>query len=118
MKKLFSLIVVALFATASFAQDSKMEKKADTTTPVKGSHECYMMKDGALQHCTGDNTTAVKTDVKLKNGSTLSPQGVMTSSDGTQTKLENGQCVSLMGSVGDCEKMHGKSDMKMEEKMK
>lgn len=109
MKNLLTLIVVALFATTSFAQESKMEKKADTQTPAAG-HECYMMKDGALLHCMGEKSEPVKADVKLKNGTVLTSGGVVTTIDGTQTKLENGECVSLMGGVGDCEKMHEKKE--------
>ena len=106
MKKLMTLIVVALFTTATFAQDSKMEKKAEMKAPMKMSHQCYMMKDGALLHCMGDNSEPQKATVTLKNGTTISPKGEVKMKDGKSMMLENGQCMSMMGSVGDCEKMH------------
>jgi hypothetical protein len=116
MKKFLTVAVVALFATASFAQDNKMEKKADAKSTTL-AHECYMMKDGAVIHCMGEKNEALKSDVKLKNGTTITSTGVIRSKDGVETKLENGQCVSLMGSIGDCEKMHGDMSNMKEEKM-
>ena len=100
-----TLIVVALFSTATFAQD-KMESKPAAKPEHKMSHECYMMKDGALMHCTGDKADAQKTAVTLKNGTTVSPSGEVKMKDGKTTKLENGQCISMMGGIGDCDKMH------------
>ena len=101
-----SLIVVALFTTASFAQDTKMEKKPMMKSDMKMKHECYMMKDGALMHCTGDKTEALKTPVTLKNGTMISTKGEVKMKDGKTMMMENGQCMSMMGSIGDCEKMH------------
>ena len=112
MKKLITLIVVALFATATFAQDSKMEQKPEMKPHMKMGHECYMMKDGALMHCMGDKAEVQKTDVKLKSGTVISTKGEVKMKDGQSIKIENGQCVSMMGSIGDCEKMH--SEMKTE----
>ena len=105
MKKLIALSVVALFATVTFAQD-KMEQKKSSTTNMTMSHECYMMKDGTLMHCTGDKADAQKKAITLKNGTVISPTGDVKMKDGKMSKLENGQCISMMGSVGDCEKMH------------
>ena len=106
MKKLMTLIVFGLFTTATFAQDTKMEKNPDMKPPMKISHECYMMKDGALMHCTGNKAEAQKTAVKLKGGTVISPKGEVKMKDGQTMKLADGQCISMMGSVGDCEKMH------------
>jgi hypothetical protein len=105
MKKIISLIAVALFTTATFAQDNKMQAqpaKAD----AKMGHECYMMKDGALMHCTGDKATAQKETVTLKNGTTIMADGTMKMKDGKAGKLTNGQCITAQGVVGDCDKMH------------
>ena len=119
MKKVVTLIVVALFTTATFAQDTKMEVKHEMHGDGKMKHECYMMKDGALMHCMGDKAEAQKTSVKLKGGTVISPNGEIKMKDGKTLKLENGQCMSMMGSVGDCGKMHSpvKED-KLPEQMK
>ena len=106
-----TLIVVALFTTATFAQDTKIEAKPVMKPDMKMKHECYMMKDGALMHCTGDKAVAQKTAVTLKGGTVISPKGEVKMKDGKTMKLADGQCMSMMGSVGDYEKMH--ADMKM-----
>ena len=135
MKKLVTLLVIAFYTSVTFAQDSKMqeapakqvEKKEvkskdkmdqapERNAPMKMHHECYMMKDGALMHCMGDNAVAQKTEVKLRNGSMISPDGIMKTEDGQSTKLQNGQCVLLNGVLGDCEKMHSKMDTPMQDK--
>jgi hypothetical protein len=108
MKKLITLLAV-LFTVTAFAQDTKPEQKYDTKTTKQtppNSHECYWMKDNMLLHCMGPKQEPQKTEVKLQNGTTISPTGVVKAKDGSKTQLENGQCVSLMGSIGDCEKMH------------
>ena len=109
MKKIISLIAVVAFTTAVFAQDSKAVK-APATEPTKTTasmkHECYMMKNGSLMHCTGDKTVAQKTDVKLLNGVQISHDGMVKMAEGKSVKLTNGQCVSMTGMVGDCDKMH------------
>jgi hypothetical protein len=116
MKKLITLVVVAFFATATFAQDKMDSKPAAAKSETKMHHECYMMKDGALMHCTGDKADAQKTAVTLKNGTTVSPSGEVKMKDGKTTKLENGQCISMMGGIGDCEKMHASlKENKMQE---
>lgn len=121
MKKLITLIAVALFATASFAQD-KAEKPADTKASGKMKHECYAMKDGGLMHCMGVNAEPQKSNVTLKNGTVVTPDGVVKTKDGQETKMENGQCISMMGSIGDCGEMHASmpkehgDQMKMDEK--
>lgn len=106
MKKLTTLIVVALFTTATFAQATKMEGKHEMHGDGKMKHECYMMKDGALMHCMGDKAEAQKTAVKLKGGTVISPNGEIKMKDRKTAKLENGQCMSMMGSIGDCGIMH------------
>ena len=134
MKKLITFIVAGLFTTVSFAQDTKMQDKsyqqdkssqkdAAAATHSK-KHECYMMKDGAVMHCMGEKGEPQKSEVKLTNGTVITPDGMVTMKDGNTKKLENGQCVSMMGSIGDCETMHSstvhpkkaeKSDIKKEE---
>jgi hypothetical protein len=118
MKKLIALIVVVFFTTAGFAQENKMETKPETKTSTKSAHECYMMKEGAVYHCTGDNQSMMKTDATLKNGTVITRDGTVRMKDGSTQKLENGQCVSLMGGIGDCDAMHAKSKepMHMEKK--
>ena len=106
MKKLFMLPAIVLFTSAVFAQaDKKMETQPQPAAK-KMSHQCYMMKDGAIMHCMGDKSEAQKTDVKLKNGTMISTKGEVTMKDGKKSMLANGQCIDLHGMIGDCEKMH------------
>ena len=105
MKTIFSLLFTVFFSVVVFAQDSKVDKKADSTMPTY-VHECYMMKDGTLIHHVGEKFEPVTVDVKLKTGTMLTAKGNMLSNDGVKTQLQNGECISLMGGVGDCEKMH------------
>jgi hypothetical protein len=111
MTKLKAFAVVVLFATSAFAQETIIMKAEDGKTEVNPEskpvqHECYMFKNGSLAHCMGDKVAPQKTDVTLKNGTVLTPTGDVKMKDGKSLKLENGQCVSMMGSIGDCEKMH------------
>jgi hypothetical protein len=122
MKKMLTLMAAVCFAMTTFAQDTKTETPAQTqqtdkkstttttTTTKTGSHECYKMIDNQLIHCMGEKTEPQKSDVKLKNGTMVTTSGVVVTKDGTKTQLENGQCVSMMGSIGDCEKMHASDD--------
>ena len=116
MKKLMSLVIVALFSSATFAQDNKMEA-APANAPTKMKHECYMMKEGALMHCMGEKAEAQQSEVKLRNGSIIFPDGTIKSEKGEASKLENGQCIAMTGIVGNCEEMHMKHD-KMSPNMK
>ena len=118
MKKIIALIAVALFATAAFAQDTKSDKLKDLDHGKYKGHECYAMKEGVINHCTGDKAEPIKETVKLKNGTTISPEGVVTT-EGQETKMDDGQCISLMGSIGDCMDMHKdlEKSMKSESKM-
>ena len=118
MKKIISLIIVAIFATAAYAQDAKSEKSMEKEHAKYVGHECYAMKEGVINHCTGDKAEPIKETVKLKNGTTISPEGVVTM-EGRETKMDNGQCISMMGSIGDCEAMHKdlEKSMKSEKKM-
>ena len=123
MKKIISLLVIAICATtATYAQDAKSEKKSEMKAEMPKNHECYAMKEGMLQHCTGDQVVPQKSEVTLKNGTTITPDGVVKTKDGSETKLEDGQCITMMGSIGDCEKMHAMSsdhmDMEKSEDMK
>lgn len=119
MKKLFVIVAAVMVSTAVFSQE---EKKSETQTPAttapaaekKMAHECYMMKDNALMHCMGTKAEPQKTDVKLKNGTTISAKGEVMKSDGSKEMLANGQCIELNGNIGDCEKMH--AGMKMDKK--
>lgn len=114
MKKLFAIVAAVIVSTAVFAQN---DKKAETTPPSaekKMAHECYTMKDNALMHCMGDKAEAQKTDVKLKDGTTITAKGEVMKVDGSKSMLANGQCIDLNGKIGDYEKMH--AEMKMEKK--
>ena len=111
MKKLITLTVVVLFATTTFAQEMKMDPKIEEGKTEVGAakpmmHECYMMKNGHLVHCIGTKAEPQKTEVSLKNGTVITSAGDVKMKDGKSVKLENGQCISMMGSIGDCEKMH------------
>lgn len=115
MKKLISLLIIALFTTAGFAQDYNKDTKQETKEATEMSkekmaahkgHECYMMKENTVIHCMGDKADAQKSDVKLSNGTVITSTGMVKMKDGNTKQLENGQCVSMMGSIGDCETMH------------
>lgn len=116
MKKLMSLVIVALFSSATFAQESKMQS-APANAPTKMRHECYMMKEGALMHCMGEKAEAQQSEVKLRNGSIVFPDGTVKSEKGEASKLEDGQCIALTGVVGNCDEMHKMHD-KMSPNMK
>ena len=117
MKKLFVIVAAVMVSTAVFSQDEKKPQTQTAASPaaeMKMAHECYMMKDNALMHCMGTKAEPQKTDVKLKNGTTISIKGEVMKTDGSKEMLANGQCIELNGKIGDCEKIH--TGMKMEKK--
>jgi len=123
MKKLLAIAVAVIVSTAVFAQN---DKKADSTIPATSTaaevaaHDCYTMKNNALMHCTGNNNMEFqKTDVKLKNGATLTAKGEVKKADGTKEMITNGQCITLDGKIGNYDKMHAEMtiDKKADDKM-
>jgi protein gp37 len=113
MKKLFGVLLIALFATTPlFAQMAKTKTKSGDMT------HCYAMKDGKLMHCMGKTGEEQTSAVTLKNGTMISTTGEVTMKDGTTKMLENGQCITPGGKIMAFNKMHPmakKSKMKTKE---
>ena len=109
MKKLIALAFVALFSTATFAQNNTTEQKLEDYKKgnAQGSKpmnfECYMMKDGTLMHCAGGKSVAQSKEVVLKNGTVISPKGEVKMKDGKiaqeQDFLDNLEFMQQLGLI-------------------
>lgn len=87
MKTIITAITVAFFSLGAFAHDNNEH-------PDK---YCIKMKDGkkVVMH----EGTALTSEVTLKNGTKIKPDGTVTKSDGTTSMLKEGECMSMEGSV-------------------
>ncbi len=89
MKKII-IIFLAMFCFKNIHAQETNPKVVDTNycLLVKGDNEA-LMKDGK----------EITTDVRLKSGDQLSPNGRIMKMDGTELKLKEGDCVTDEGVV-------------------
>ncbi len=116
MKKLM-MAAVALFITAGMvqAQDSRtstqtpapdkqeVKSASDATpqskTPACDMNNCLMKKGGKLFQTTGGVEAPVTADVKLKNGMTVSAEGIYVTRDGKKVMMNDGDCMDMNGNT-------------------
>jgi hypothetical protein len=113
MKKSFYLLAYLLlgFTISVFAQDQ--EKKQDqlkTQDRIK-LHEHLLYKDGILYQVKDQKQTRVQAQIKLKNGTTIEPDGVVRKKNGNRLQLKNGECMDMKGE-------HYKTEAKFMERMR
>ena len=111
MKRILLFLFLSFLASGLSAQTGKQ----DSGNPSSPSHECYMMKDGSLLHCMGDNATPQREMVTFSDGATVTTKGILTYPNGDIRPMINGECIAMNGIVGDCEKMH--ASLKKDEHM-
>ena len=105
MKKLVTLSVVLLFTMGLFAQAEKAATKtsdqAHPATQQNNTHhdmkDCVMMKNGKMMMMKGGKTMPMTADMKMSNGTTISPKGECTMADGTKMMFKNGDCMDMNG---------------------
>lgn len=97
MKKLIVLIITCIFTSGVFAQDYQNDKmqNQNQNTPAY----CAMLKDGKMILMADGKQ--MNGDVKLNNGTKITPDAVVVKKDGTQTVLKNGECVDKDGNIVD-----------------
>ena len=90
MKKIIVILATLFCFSGVKAQESNPSFTAtgNYCLLVKGDNEA-LMKDGKV----------VTTDIKLKSGDQLSPNGRIMKMDGTEIKLKEGDCVTDEGVV-------------------
>ncbi len=87
MKKVFVVIVIALFTLNGYSQ-------------VKGRDHITMKSDGKVYWIRSGKQIKMNIDVPLKNGSVVNYRGEITSKDGEVTQLEKGQVLMMDGTMG------------------
>lgn len=102
MKNLILVAILAFNAVVTLGQDKTDKPPANPQSKI--TQEYYMMKDGKLMHFNGENCDTVKSEIALKNGTVVTPQGEVKQKSGKVAQLKNGQCISLTGGVGNCGK--------------
>jgi hypothetical protein len=99
MKKVFYVLTFILlhFTLNTLAQDQ--EKKQDqlkTQDRIK-LHDHLLYKDGNLYQVKDQKQTRVEAQVKLKNGTTIEPDGMFRKKNGDRLQLKNGECLDMDG---------------------
>lgn len=86
MKKSILLVVVTLMSFGSLMAQDK----------ITDSDYCVFQDNTVVQYIDGKPTT-ISAAVTLKDGSTVSADGMHTSSKGKTTQLKAGECVGMSG---------------------
>lgn len=112
------MVAVALVFTAgvTLAQDDAVKKQEPakqtemkakpataatyTAEPAKCDNKnCCMMKDGKMVSMKEGKESPMTADVKLSNGSVVTPDGTLIMKDGTKRKLKNNECLDNHGKM-------------------
>jgi hypothetical protein len=99
MKKSFYLLSYLLlgFTITTFAQDqTKTQDQLKTQDRIK-LHEHLLYKDGILYQVKDQKQTKVQAQIKLKNGTTIEPDGMVRKKNGDRLQLKNGECMDMNG---------------------
>ena len=117
MKKiiLVSMSLIMLAGTV-VAQSHQEEQKTQQNAVEKNEH--FMMKDGKMLHNMHGKEMQMQTDMTLKNGMMIKPDGSYQLKNGKQFQLRDGQCMDMNGRKFSSErmfqrKMQGKHGMGM-----
>ena len=100
MKKQFVFIVMVLFSTALFAQQSKTMTPKQTSSKSTMTHDmkdCVMMMDGKMMMMKAGKTMPMSADMKMENGSMVDMKGNVMMPDGSKKMMKNGDCVDMKG---------------------
>jgi hypothetical protein len=100
MKKLL-LLAAIIFSIGMYAQEGKMPKK-----------DHLMMDEGKMWIVKDGKITAMTQDMRLSDGSKVSPAGKVDRADGNVWLLNNGEAVDMNGMIIPSETKKEKSKMK------
>ena len=91
---LVSMSIIMLTGT-SVAQSQQEEQKTQQNAAVKNEH--MVMKDGKMLHSMDGKEMQMQSDMTLKNGTTIKPDGSYQLKNGKQLHLRDGQCMNMNG---------------------
>lgn len=86
-------MLLAAFTAASLIVCADDDPKANK----HGDKYCTKMKDGVLK--VMHEGKAITMDVKLADGSTIKPDGMLMKKDGSSMMLKEGQCIDMNGKM-------------------
>ncbi len=99
MKKLIALFAVVAIAFSVTAQ----EKPATTTTPAKTSvrsvKDMMILRGGKMMIFKDSHLSAMEKPMTMKNGTVITPTGLMTMKDGTTKQLVDGERLDMDGNI-------------------
>jgi hypothetical protein len=102
-----AFLVVASLATASAqavengpAQTTTQTVVTETSTTLPPAPDALVMADGSVLAIRGEQATRMATEIKLRDGSTVTPGGTVKRPDGSSVQLLDGQGVSANGKIG------------------
>ncbi len=100
MKKLIALFAVVAIAFSVTAQ----EKPAATTTPatkstVRTMKDMMILRGGKMMIFKDSHLSAMDKPMTMKNGTVITPTGLMTMKDGTTKQLVDGERLDMDGNV-------------------
>lgn len=104
MKKmiLVSMSLIMLAGTV-VAQSHEEEQKTQQNAVEKNGH--FMMKDGKMLHNMNGKEMQMQTDMTLKNGTMIKPDGSYQLKNGRQFQLRDGQYMDMNGRKFSSERM-------------
>jgi hypothetical protein len=99
MKKVFYVLTFILlhFTLNTLAQDQEKKQDQLKTQDRINLHDHLLYKDGNLYQVKDQKQTRVEAQVKLKNGTTIEPDGMFRKKNGDRLQLKNGECLDMDG---------------------
>lgn len=72
----------------------------ETTTALPPAPDALVMSDGSVLAIRGQQASRMEAEIKLRDGSVVTPGGTVKRPDGSSVRLEDGQGVSANGNIG------------------
>jgi hypothetical protein len=102
-----AFLAVASLATASAqavengpAQTTTQTVVTETSTTLPPTPDALVMADGSVLAIRGKQATRMEAEIKLRDGSIVTPGGTVKRPDGSSVQLLDGQGVSANGNIG------------------
>jgi len=115
MKKLFLVTVASLLTCGAAVAQTEVKKESKEVTHQKHD-DCVMMEKGKMMVMKDGKTMPMDKEMKMKNGTTVKPDGTCITKDGKKTMMKEGDMMDMNGDMMPMMKEH--KGMKHEEEHK
>jgi hypothetical protein len=83
----------------TMAMDGTMMNASDCKTNTAMMHDGVMMKDGEMTVVTDGKCSAMKAEMKMKDGTRIMKDGSVVKPDGQKLMMKNGDMMSMDGTM-------------------